>query len=99
MYKSVDFLAASCNRLCNKMRLSPQVLIFTVKAAAAPTIAIAICQRHSVALHYMNFGYIMVVVSIITLPMLPRAQFILNLFTTTVRVKDNRVMLNHDDEY
>jgi hypothetical protein len=64
--------------------ITPLAIMFMVKGAVAPTIAMAIYQKHSVAINYLNFGYVIIVVSITTVPILPRGQFIMNLMVTVV---------------
>jgi hypothetical protein len=71
-------------RAWKALGITPLAIMFMVKGAVAPTIAMAIYQKHSVAINYLNFGYVMIVVSITTVPILPRGQFIMNLTVTVV---------------
>jgi hypothetical protein len=68
-----------------KLGFNPLVIMFMIKGSLAPTICMAIYQRPSVAANYLNFGYLMIVVSILTVPMLPRGKFLMNLFVSLVR--------------
>jgi hypothetical protein len=55
-----------------------------VKPAVAATISMAIYQKKSVAARYLNFGYLIMIVSVTTVPILPRGKFLLNLFMSVV---------------
>ena len=67
-----------------KLGFNPMVIMFMVKGSLPPTIAISIYQRYSVAVNYLNLGYVMIVISILTVPMLPRGKFLLNLLVSLV---------------
>jgi hypothetical protein len=71
-------------RSWQKLGITPLVTMFMVKGMVAPTIALAIYQRPSVAANYLNFGFVMIVISITTVPILPRGQFIMNLIISVV---------------
>jgi hypothetical protein len=71
-------------RSWQKLGITPLVIMFMVKGMVAPTIALAIYQRPSVAANYLNFGFVMIVISITTVPILPRGQFIMNLMVSVV---------------
>jgi hypothetical protein len=71
-------------RMWGKLGINAFVIMFMVKGALPPTISIAIYQRYSVAVNYLNFGYVMIVVSILTVPVLPRGKFLMNLLITLV---------------
>jgi hypothetical protein len=71
-------------RSWQKLGITSLVTMFMVKGMVAPTIALAIYQRPSVAANYVNFGFVMIVVSITTVPILPRGQFIMNLIVSVV---------------
>jgi hypothetical protein len=64
------------------------VFMIMLKPAVAATIAMAIFQKYAVAKNYFNFGYLIIVVSIITVPILPRGKFLMNLFATLVSMLD-----------
>jgi hypothetical protein len=70
-----------------KLGFNPTVIMFMVKGMVAPTIALTIYQRPSVAANYLNFGFVMIVISITTVPILPRGQFIMNLIVSVVCLK------------
>lgn len=55
-----------------------------IKPALAAAISMAIYQIHAVAAVYLNFGYLIVIISITTVPILPRGKFLMNLFVTVV---------------
>jgi hypothetical protein len=67
-----------------KLGINPLVATIMVKGALAPVIATAIYQSKSVAVNYQNLGYLMIVVSILTSPILPRGKFMMNLFISVV---------------
>ena len=57
-----------------------------VKPAVAATISMAIFQSQKVAVHYLNLGYLIIIISVTTVPILPRGKFLLNLFLSVVSV-------------
>lgn len=67
-----------------KLGFSPLVVTFMIKGALPPTIATAILQRQSVAQHYLNFGYLVIVISILSVPILPRGKFAMNMVASVV---------------
>lgn len=71
-------------RIWTKLGFSPLVVMIMVKPALAATISMAIYQSHGVASHYLNLGYLIIVISITTVPILPRGKFLLNLFLSVV---------------
>lgn len=71
-------------RIWRSLHITPTVVMFMVKGAVAPTIALSIYQSQAVAVNYLNFGYVMIVISITTVPILPRGQFIMNLIVSVV---------------
>lgn len=74
-------------KILRKLGFSPMVVMFMVKGALTPTICMAIYQRHSVAADYLNLGYLMIIISLLTVPMLPRGKFLMNLFVSVVRFR------------
>jgi hypothetical protein len=71
-------------RIWTKLGINPFVMMIMVKPAVAATIATAIYQSPSVAVHYQNLGYLIIVISITTVPILPRGKFLLNLLLSLV---------------
>ena len=71
-------------RIWTKLGINKFVLMIMVKPAVAATISMAIYQKKSVAAHYLNFGYLIMIVSVTTVPILPRGKFLLNLFMSVV---------------
>jgi hypothetical protein len=71
-------------RIWKKLGINGVVMMIMVKPAVAATISMAIYQKKSVAVHYLNFGYLIIIVSISTVPILPRGKFLLNLFLSVV---------------
>jgi hypothetical protein len=71
-------------RIWRKLGINGLVVMIMVKPAVAATISMAIYQRKSVAAHYLNFGYLIIIVSVTTVPILPRGKFLLNLFLSVV---------------
>lgn len=55
-----------------------------VKPSISAVIAMAIYQKHSVAVNYLNLGYLIIIISIITVPILPRGKYLMNLFLCLV---------------
>ncbi|KUJ22759.1 uncharacterized protein LY89DRAFT_637035 [Mollisia scopiformis] len=66
-------------RTWNTLNLNPTVITIMIKPAIAATISMAIYQSHDVAKHYLNLGYLMIIISITTVPILPRGKFLMNL--------------------
>jgi hypothetical protein len=81
-------------RVWGKLGINALVVMFMIKGALPPTISIAIYQRYSVAVNYLNLGYVMIVVSILTVPVLPRGKYLMNLFITLVSI-DHRVFITY----
>lgn len=71
-------------RIWGKLGFNALAVMFMIKGALSPTIAISIYQRYSVAVNYLNLGYVMIVISILTVPVLPRGKYLMNLFITLV---------------
>lgn len=71
-------------RAWKKVDFNPTTVMIMVKPAIAATIAMAIFQSHAFAKHYLNLGYLIIIVSITTVPILPRGKFIMNLLVSVV---------------
>jgi hypothetical protein len=71
-------------RAWSKLGIDKTVAALVFKGALAPLIATAIYQRKSVAEIYMNFGYLIIVVSILAVTILPRGKFIMNMSISVV---------------
>jgi hypothetical protein len=71
-------------RIWKKLGINGFVVMIMVKPAVAATISMAIYQSQKVAVHYLNLGYLIIVISITTVPILPRGKFLLNLFLSLV---------------
>ncbi|KAE9381490.1 hypothetical protein N431DRAFT_458077 [Stipitochalara longipes BDJ] len=67
-------------RIWKKLGINGIVVMIMVKPAVAATISMAIFQSQKVAVHYQNLGYLIIIVSVTTVPILPRGKFLLNLF-------------------
>ncbi|PVH88337.1 hypothetical protein DL98DRAFT_478193 [Cadophora sp. DSE1049] len=67
-------------RAWKKMGITPQIFMIMVKPSISAVIAMAIYQKHSVAVNYLNLGYLIIIISIITVPILPRGKYLMNLF-------------------
>ncbi|KAH9209022.1 hypothetical protein DL95DRAFT_467163 [Leptodontidium sp. 2 PMI_412] len=65
-------------RIWTKIGLTPFVMMIMFKPAVAATIAMVVYQRQEVAKIFWNFGYLIIIVSITTVPILPRGKFLLN---------------------
>ncbi len=72
------------SRAWSKLGINPTVAMIMVKPAVAAVISLAICQRLSVAKLFLNFGYLIIIVSITTVPILPRGKFLMNLAISLV---------------
>ncbi|OBT67378.1 hypothetical protein VE03_03053 [Pseudogymnoascus sp. 23342-1-I1] len=66
-------------RTWSKLGINGTVAALVFKGALAPLIATAIYQRKSVADIYINFGYLIIVVSILAVTILPRGKFMMNM--------------------
>jgi hypothetical protein len=71
-------------RIWKKLGINGFVVMIMVKPAVAATISMAIFQSQKVAVHYLNLGYLIIIISITTVPILPRGKFLLNLFLSLV---------------
>jgi hypothetical protein len=71
-------------RVWTKIGINGFVFMIMVKPAIAATISMAIYQKYSVAANYLNFGYLIIIVSVLTVPILPRGKFLMNLFFSIV---------------
>jgi hypothetical protein len=71
-------------RIWAKLGINGLVVMIMVKPAVAATISMAIYQSPRVAVNYLNLGYLVIIVSITTVPILPRGKFLLNLFLSVV---------------
>ncbi len=56
--------------------LNYMILMMMFKGAIAPTIAIAIYQASSIARIYSTLGYLVGIVSILSMPVLPRSKLV-----------------------
>jgi hypothetical protein len=75
-------------RTWKKLGINGIVVMIMVKPAVAATISMAIFQSQRVAVHYQNLGYLIIIVSVTTVPILPRGKFLLNLFLSLVRASN-----------
>ncbi|KUJ08768.1 uncharacterized protein LY89DRAFT_764104 [Mollisia scopiformis] len=73
-------------RMAAKLGLNLPMVLLMCKGAIAPTIGIAIYQNSSVAAHYSTIGYLIPIMSILTVPIMPRARFLQNLIITSLLV-------------
>ena len=64
--------------------MNPTVAMIMIKPAIASVVSLAICQRHSVAANFLNFGYLIIIVAITTVPILPRGKYLMNLVLSLV---------------
>jgi hypothetical protein len=76
-------------RIWAKLGINGLVVMIMVKPAVAATISMAIYQSPRVAVNYLNLGYLVIIVSITTVPILPRGKFLLNLFLSVVSIFPN----------
>jgi hypothetical protein len=71
-------------KIWSKLGINGTVAALMFKGALAPLIATAIYQNKSVAFIYVNFGYLLIVVSILAVTILPRGKFMMNLSISVV---------------
>ena len=71
-------------RTWKKLGINAFVVMIMIKPAVAATISMAIFQSQKVAVHYLNLGYLIIIISVTTVPILPRGKFLLNLFLSLV---------------
>lgn len=74
-------------RAWGKLGIDGTVASLVFKGALAPSIATAIYQKKSVADIYLNFGYLIIVVSILAVTILPRGKFMLNMSISVVSIR------------
>jgi hypothetical protein len=63
-------------QLWNKIGLDRMTLLIMVKGSLPPTIAIAMYQADAVAAFYGTIGYLVAILSVLSLPIMPRGKFI-----------------------
>ncbi|KAH9213556.1 hypothetical protein DL95DRAFT_524402 [Leptodontidium sp. 2 PMI_412] len=73
-------------KIVGKLGLSVPVVLMMAKGAIAPTIGIAIYQNPKVAEHFSTIGYLIPIMSVLTVPIMPRARYLQNLLVTSVLV-------------
>ncbi|KAK1773957.1 hypothetical protein QBC45DRAFT_446490 [Copromyces sp. CBS 386.78] len=61
-----------------KLGLDMPTVITMFKGSLPPTIAIAMCQAHSVATYFSTVGYLVAVISVVAIAILPRGKFLMN---------------------
>jgi hypothetical protein len=74
-------------KLWSKLGINGFVVMVMVKPALAATISMAIYQNDKVAANYLNFGYLIIIVSVVTVPILPRGKFLMNLAISVVSLR------------
>lgn len=74
-------------RALGKLGINGTVAALVFKGALAPLIATAIYQSKSVADVYLNFGYLIIVVSILAVTILPRGKFTMNISISVVSTR------------
>jgi hypothetical protein len=52
--------------------ITPPILMMMIKGSVSPVIAAAIYQSHNVAAVYGNLGYLVIIMTMLTMPILPR---------------------------
>ncbi|ESZ98380.1 hypothetical protein SBOR_1258 [Sclerotinia borealis F-4128] len=71
-----------------KLGLDAPTLMMMFKGSVGPTIAIAFYEADSVAKTYTTLGYLVAIISVISMPIMPRAKFfqtmILNIFAVCI---------------
>lgn len=73
-------------RMVDRLGLNIPMVLLMFKGAIGPTIGIAIYQSNRVAGHYSTIGYLIPIMTILTVPILPRARFIQNFIVTSLLV-------------
>ncbi|RFU35559.1 hypothetical protein B7463_g752, partial [Scytalidium lignicola] len=72
--------------IIDKLGLNIPTVLMMLKGAVAPTIGVAIYQNRHVAEHYSTIGYLIPIMSILTVPIMPRARFIQNFLVTCLLI-------------
>ncbi|KAJ5383010.1 hypothetical protein N7517_000921 [Penicillium concentricum] len=71
-------------RMVAKCGIDAPLVILMLKGTVAPTVGLAMYQADSVARHFSTIGYLIPIMSILSIPVLPRARFIQNLLVTSL---------------
>ncbi|PVH80431.1 hypothetical protein DL98DRAFT_654821 [Cadophora sp. DSE1049] len=69
-----------------RLGITVPIVLMMAKGAIAPTIGIAIYQNPKVAEHFSTIGYLIPIMSILTVPIMPRARYLQNLLVTSVLI-------------
>ncbi|KAJ6025254.1 uncharacterized protein N7446_013835 [Penicillium canescens] len=69
-------------KIAAKYGIDAPLVLLMIKGTVAPTVGVAIYQVDSVARHFSTIGYLIPIMSILTVPVLPRARFCQNLVVT-----------------
>ncbi|KAK3494151.1 uncharacterized protein B0T23DRAFT_102727 [Neurospora hispaniola] len=73
--KKAGWLAA----MAAKLGLDMPTVITMFKGSLPPTIGIAMCQSHTIAIYFGTVGYLVPIVSVLAIAILPRGKFLMNL--------------------
>ncbi|KAJ4379940.1 hypothetical protein N0V85_008810 [Neurospora sp. IMI 360204] len=69
-----------------KLGLDVPTVLMMFKGSLPPTIGIAMCQAHSVAIYFGTVGYLVPIVSVMAIAILPRGKFLMNMVLNLVAV-------------
>ncbi|KAK3334420.1 hypothetical protein B0H65DRAFT_534931 [Neurospora tetraspora] len=58
----------------------------TIRGSLPPTIGIAMCQAHSIAIYFGTVGYLVPIISVMAIAILPRGKFLMNMVLNLVAV-------------
>ncbi|KAK3386225.1 hypothetical protein B0T20DRAFT_474183 [Sordaria brevicollis] len=64
--------------LAAKLGLDMPTVLMMFKGSLPPTIGIAMCQAHSIAIYFGTVGYLVPIISVLAIAILPRGKFLMN---------------------
>ncbi|KAF4637953.1 hypothetical protein G7Y89_g102 [Cudoniella acicularis] len=73
-------------RAWDALGLNPGILLMMFKGSVAPTIGVAFYQAHSVASIYSTLGYLVPIITVISVPIMPRAKFFQTLILNIIGI-------------
>lgn len=62
-----------------KLGLDVPTVLMMFKGSLPPTIGIAMCQAHSIAIYFGTVGYLVPIISVLAIAILPRGKFLMNM--------------------
>ncbi|KAK1751277.1 hypothetical protein QBC47DRAFT_80298 [Echria macrotheca] len=74
------------SKLVTKLGLDKPTLLMMFKGSLPPTIGIAMCQAPVVASYFATLGYLIPIITVLSLAILPRGKFLMNLLLSLLAV-------------